>query len=152
MTVYKRPIWKFFTSLLLAPLAPAAVAFIIMWLLQYFPYTWLYYLMYILPAIIFLLMLYNTFWGDNIRFEVTDTGQLEYYKRGKLRKSFNLKTADIGYHHVKDSNGGTHSLRMRITDAEGKTEILDCEALGSRKFHKMFEQAQSFCEGETHPS
>ena len=148
MTVYKRSLWKLFTSLILAPLAPLAVFFIIMWLLQFFPYEWLYYTMYILPIVIFLLILYMTIWSDNIRFIITKDKMLEYYKRGKLVQTFDLATTSIGYHHVQYTSGGTQKLSLKLIDSHGATTILDCEPLGSSQFHRMFEEMERCCKVE----
>lgn len=148
MTVYKRTVWKFVTALLVVPLAPLVAWVIIMWLLQYFPYVWLYYAMFVLPAAIFVFALYNAVWGNNIRFVITQNGQMEYYKHNKLQKAYNLATVTLGYSGLKDKRGNYLSQTLRITDASGKTDEIECEPLGAVQFQKMFTQIQSFCEAE----
>lgn len=58
--------------------------------------------------------------------------------------TFDLTQCTVGYHHVKDANGGTNSLRLRVTNASGETKVLDCEPLGGRQFETMFAQMEAF--------
>jgi len=145
LVTYKRTAFNLIKSLLIAPLPPAAVGLILLWLLQFFDKLWLFVAMVIAVIAIFVFMLYNAIFSDNIRFEITDDGMLNYYQMGKLKKSFDLSVSDCGYRLVQDANGGTDSLRLRITNAEsGSTEIIHCEPLGRRQFSEMFEKLQSF--------
>ena len=148
MSIYKRRPWKLIKSLLIVPLPPVAVGFILLWALQYFPFTWFFAITVGVPVVIFISMLYGAIWGENIRFEITSDGQCNYYKNNKLKKSYNLKTCDMGYHHGKDANGGTDRLSLRITDEKGKTDILECEPIGEKQFSKMFEEMKNYSEVE----
>ena len=146
MVTYKRTAFNLLKSLLIALIAPPAVGMVLLWLLQYFPYEWLFVVSIIVVAAFFLFLLYTAFFGENIRFEITDDGKLNYYQMSKLKESFNLVTSDFGYRHVQDANGGTDSLRLRITDSEsGETKIVSCEPIGKRQFSEMFEKMKSFC-------
>ena len=148
MSIYKRKPWKLIKSLLIAPLPPVAVGLILLWALQYFPYTWMFILCIALPAVIFLALIYKAIWGENIRFEITENGQCNYYKNNKLKQSFDLVTSDLGYHHVRDANGGTERLSLRITDNTGKVHIIDGEPIGEKQFEKMFKQMQDYSKVE----
>lgn len=148
MRVYKRTKWKLIKSLIIAPLPPVAVGLVLLWALQWFPYTWFFVITVGLPIIIFICMLHSAIWGENIRFEITDEGKCNYYKNNKFKKSYDLKVCDMGYHHVKDANGGTDRLSLRITDENGQTDILDCEPIGAKQFEQMFKEMQSFSEVE----
>ena len=148
MRVYKRTRWELVKSLMIAPLPPVAVGLVLLWALQWFSYTWFFAITVGLPIIIFFSMLYDAIWSRNIRFEITDAGQCNYYKNNKLKKSYNLKACDMGYHHVKDANGGTDRLSLRITDENGQTDILDCEPIGAKQFEQMFKEMQGFSEVE----
>ena len=141
MTMYKRTIMKLIQSILLLPLAPAAIFFVMLWAMQMFDYTWFFVLTIAAPVLVLLFGLYNIIWGDNIKFEISDSGQCDYFCGGKLKESFDLKVCEIGYHRVKDANGGLHSLRLRITK-DGKTSVLDCEPLGNKQFERMFDQME----------
>lgn len=148
MKVYKRTKWKLVKSLMIVPLPPVAVGIVLLWALQWFPYIWFFAITVGLPIIIFFCMLYGAIWGTNIRFEIDNEGKCNYYQNNKLKKSYNLKDCDTGYHHVKDANGGTERLSLRITSENGQTDILDCEPIGEKQFRQMFEEMQNFSEVE----
>ena len=148
MCTYRRSVWKLFLSILLLPLAPFAVCMVFLFFLQFFPFTWLFVVMIIVTAGILLYGLYNIIWGDRISFTISETGQCQYFQGGKEKHTFALSSCDIGYHRVKDMNGGLYSLKIRITDSAGTTTVLDCEPLGNRQFDKMFSQMQEFNRSE----
>ena len=143
-TIYKRTVWYLIKSILLAPLAPVAVFFVLLWLMQFFPNIGMYIATITLPILIFVFTIYNAVWNDNIRFEITEDGRCDYYQKNKLRQSYDLTVCDFGYFKLQDANGGIHRLSLRITGQNGESTKLECEPLGKRQFEAMFKQMQSF--------
>ena len=144
MSTYKRNPRKLIKSLLMAFLSPVAVGVVMLILLLFFDTLWFFVLAVALVCGTFLFMVYSAIWSENIRFEITSNGILCYYCGKKLIQRFDLKDCSMGYHHLKDANGGTENLRLRITDKDGKNEIIDCEPIGEREFYVMFEEMQSY--------
>lgn len=148
MTVYKRSTLKMIKSILIAPLPSIAVGFVMMFLLQYFPFTWLYVLMIAAVVLIFAWMLYNAIIGENISFELSPDGTLNCLKGKKNMGSFDLNQCALRYHHVKYTNGGTQKLFLYIEKPDGNEESFDCEPLGESKFLEMYQQMQRFGQAE----
>ena len=147
MKTYKRIPRKLIKSLLAAPCAAFGVGAVMLFLLQFFDTTWFFYLSIVLTLSIFVFLIYNAFVSENIRFEITDSGQLNHYRGRKLLNSYDLRVYDCGYHHVM-AGGTTDRLVMRLTGPDGKNEIIDCEPVGERQFHEMFELIQGYSEVE----
>jgi len=144
MSTYKRIPRKLIKSLLMALFAPVAVSVAMLILLLFFDTLWFFVLAVVLVCGTFLFMIHSAIWGENVRFEITSEGTLYYYCGKNLVRQFDLIDCSVGYHHLKNANGGTESLRLRITDKDGNNEIIDCEPIGERKFYIMFEEMQSF--------
>ncbi len=144
MTVYQRSKAKFIKSLIIIPLPPFAVGMVLLFIGQYFPQTWFMILTVLIVLGVLAVMLHQTLISDNVRFEISDTGEMNCYEGNKLKHTFDLKNCESGYHHRQYTSGGTQSLRLRITEQNGKMTVLDCEPLGSAKFYEMFEFIQSF--------
>ncbi|MCL2654528.1 MAG: hypothetical protein FWD65_02350 [Coriobacteriia bacterium] len=145
---YRRTIWQLIKSLLIAPLVTFAVGMLFLWVLQFYNPTWFFVLGVIVIAAIFFGLLYSAIFGENLRFELSDDGTFSYYKGRKLKKSYDLTTSDLGYHQVKSANGATRRLSLRITDKEGRPDIVECEPIGSKQFDEMFKEMQKYSKVE----
>ena len=90
-----------------------------------------------IPALIFLALLYMAIFSENIHFELEDDGILRYYKRSKLKNTYNLETCLVGYHSKSD--GTSTDIAMHIHDMLNDTEeIIDCSPIGEKQFQNMY--------------
>ena len=141
MQVYRRSLWIMLKGIIMAPCA-AVVAYFI---LNIFINNTMAVLG--IPALIFIALIYMAIISENIRFELEPNGTMRYFKKGKLRKIYNLEEYLIGYRSQSDGAGS--DITLHIVHAEsGTEEHIDCSPIGSRKFSNMYTQIKSYSKEE----
>ena len=143
MSTYKRSTWIMIKALMIAPFIPFGVGMVLLWVIHWFEFDWLFYPACVITLLSFIFMVYNAIWGSNIRFEITEDGKCNYYKKNKLRKSYDLTVCELSYF-----DGGTEDLRLLITDESGEEETLECAPIGKKQFDVMYKQMKSFSKVE----
>ena len=141
MKTYRRSLWILFKGLLMAPCAAVLLYFI----LNIFTTSKL--ILYGIPSLAFLLLLYIVIFSENIRFELDDTGILRYFKRGKLKKTYVLEEYLFGYRSRSDST--STDVTLNILHIESNTEeSIDCSPIGPRQFSDMYDRVKSYTKEE----
>ena len=136
--VYKRGFFSYIGSLTVAIVTPVFVWFIAS------IFTENIYILYGPSAVIFLFLIYSTIFKENIKFEIED-GEFKYFQKGKLKRELNLKEYYSGY-RVKTSDGSADIIMLylaKIGDEQEEVDI-DCTALGTIKFYKMYETIKEY--------
>ncbi|HCC34893.1 MAG TPA: hypothetical protein DEQ02_04385 [Ruminococcaceae bacterium] len=86
------------------------------------------------------IILFITIFNENIKFTLSENGQLCYYKRGHLKSQFDIPNCYVGYRR-KTTDATDHDITLRILPV-GKEEIdtitIDASPLGRNRFEKMF--------------
>ena len=100
-----------------------------------------------IPTLVFLMLLYLAIFSENIHFELDDEGTLRYYKRGKLKNTYNLESCLVGYHSKSD--GTSTDISLHIHDMRNSLEeIIDCSPIGERQFQDMYAKLKGFTKEE----
>jgi hypothetical protein len=96
-------------------------------------------ILYGVPLLVFVILIYSALFGENIRFEV-DGGELRYYKRGKLKNSFQLAGCRVGYRRKSETGLlASHDISLQIIQTEnGEETFIDCSPIGPRQFERMY--------------
>lgn len=150
MQVYKRTVGSLIKSLILTPFAGVA-AFVVLYILLQFVNlgTIGVYLLYIVPVLAFLWMLYASIFSENIRVEIDPAGTCRYFKNGKLLKQWFLPQCQVGYYKRTESGlMGNNNIRLDIRNEMGQDETVDCSPLGSTQFYNMFAHMETFTKPE----
>ncbi|MDR1821425.1 MAG: hypothetical protein LBQ91_03205 [Oscillospiraceae bacterium] len=88
-----------------------------------------------------------TIFGEAIKFEISDSGEFAYFKRGKLKHRFDLKKCSVGYHR-RSRGASDHTITLKILSfgEDGTSEETDIDAspLGQMRFERMFAQMETF--------
>ena len=136
MKVYKRGVFSLIKSLLIAIIAPVFLGFLI----SAFTDNMIFILA--IPAAIFLFLLKSAIFSENIKFELSESGEFKYYVRNNLKETYNLADCSIGY-SAKSTNGDEDYIYLTIVNSEGENRI-ECTALELNKFYKMYEEMEAF--------
>lgn len=147
MKVYKRSFWSVCKLLLIAPIA-ALLSYFIAGFLSYNEYV-----RFVVPPIVFLLLLYISLVGERMRIELFEDSRFRYMYRNKLEYEFTLKDCEIGrIQHGKQGSLGGHDTRLRILPAGQEEETqLDCSALHVAKAQELYLEMLSYAIGELPP-
>lgn len=136
MQIYKRSIWGMLKGLIAAPVTTVLVFFV----LNYFSNSVL--LVLGIPALILVILLYITLFSERIRFELEESGELRYYKNGRLKEQLFLPDCQAGYY--RKSNSGEHDISLKLLNQTTGREIgIDCSPLGLRRFEELYAQIKS---------
>lgn len=146
MQTYKRSTWNLIKGLVLTPFAAVFGVILILFLYQFIDLgAASVYVLYGVPILLFVWMLYSTIFSENIRFELEPTGRCRYYVKGKLKHDWDLTRSQVGYYHKSSSRvGSDHNISFTIQDETGRTEMIDCSPLGPTRFHAMFDEMEKF--------
>lgn len=144
MFVYKRSLWVMIKGLIMAPFA-GVVAVIILGFFVTNPL-----ILYGVPVLASLVLVYMALFSENIRFELDRDGQLRYFKRGRLLHQFALAECAAGYH--RRSEGGfppTHDITLQmIRLSDGEETAIDCSPIGLRRFEELYTEIKAHTGGE----
>ena len=145
MKVYKRTAWSLIKSIIAAPMAGLGLWIGIVIVLAILEQVmtlgvWANYVLWGLPILGFLFMLYEAFLGEAIKFELDEDGHLRYFKRNKLRQEFDLKKCGIGY-FIKTKGASYETVTLKIL-TDGGEEMIDVLPLGYKQFEEMYEVMQ----------
>ena len=139
---FKRGIWSLLKSLLVAVAAPVALFFVVS------IFTEKSWLLYGIPSIAFVFLVYCAIFSENIRF-IIEGNRLEYYKRSKL-ETYDLNLYDVGY-RAKTTDGDPDHIYLYLTKKGEEDSIsIDCTPLGLSKFYKMYELLETSSEKKVH--
>jgi len=136
MKLYKRGIFSLVKSIFVALFAPVALFFV----LSIFTDNAL--IMYSICAAALLWLLYTGIFNENIKFEISEDGILNYYVRNNLKNTFELKKCTIGY-KCKSTNGDADNISLQIITKDIE-EFIDCTPLGMTKFYKMYAEIEQY--------
>jgi len=137
MRIYKRSLWVMFKGLIMAPCAAAVVFFVLNFFVQD------YLILFGIPGLIFLVLIYLAVISENIRFELDDLGKLRYYKKGRLKKEYVLAEYLLGFNSRSD--GTTTDITLLIINIKnGAEEHIDCSPIGERKFSDMYARVKKY--------
>ncbi|MDR0813875.1 MAG: hypothetical protein LBO63_07795 [Oscillospiraceae bacterium] len=101
-------------------------------------------------AVICILVWLVTIFGEAIRFEISESGEFAYFKRGKLKNQFDLKTCSVGYHR-RSRGASDHTITLKIrsfSEGESTETSIDASALGQMRFERMLAQMETFAPQE----
>lgn len=135
MQEYKRSLWIMLKDLIVAPLSAAVAAIVLNFFVSDLR------IVLGVAALVLLALLYMALISENIRFSLHSEGRLEYYKRGRLRHSFDLTRCLAGYHRRSDAGLlGSHNITLEIVSLEnGEESHIDCSPLGLSRFESLYE-------------
>ena len=143
MQTYRRSKWVLIKGIVSAP----AAALLVFAVLTYFSDNPLIVLG--IPCAILLLVLYMSLFSENIFFELDETGKFRYFKRGRLKKEYNLRRCLVGY-RMKSESGiwGNHDITLQIQALDAPEnpfdDYIDCSPLGPGRFDAMFDRMRQF--------
>lgn len=99
-------------------------------------------IVYGVPSLIGIYLIYSTLVSDNIKIIIKDEGFMEVYSGGKLKHSFCLANVEFES-YIKttvDSAGSDSDCRLTVIDKQsGNRETIDCSMLGPDKYCLLLE-------------
>jgi len=145
MKVFKRGIFSFIKSIIIA-IVTGVFLWFILGLFEWFQVNQI--ALYAIPGGITLILLYRSFFSENIKIEIEEDGTLRYFKNRKLRETINLKESMVGY-SVKTRDGSAEVADLYIYEAGAKDITIDCEPLGITKFYRMYEEIKVYAKEQS---
>lgn len=144
MKVYKRSFWSVCKLLLLAPIA-TVLSYFMAGFLSYNEYV-----RFVVPPIVFLLLLFIALVGERMRIELFEDGRFRYMYRSKLEYECALKDCKIGrIQRGKQGALGGHDTRLRILpDGQEEETQIDCSALHAVKAQELYLEMLAYAAGE----
>ena len=131
MQVYKRSIFGMLKGIIFAPCTAALIYFGLNFFMDDPK------IIYGVPSLIFIALIYMAIFSENIRFELDSDGTMRYFKKGKLKHTYILEKCRVSYHSKSDGTG--RDITLHIVHIEsGLDDSIDCSPLGSRKFNDMY--------------
>ena len=87
-----------------------------------------------------------TFFNEDIRFELHQTGTLYYYKRSRLVQSIELRNYAV---ERRETGGGTLFpafllLLCLVEEHSGEKTEIDCTPIGKKRFDDMYREIRSY--------
>lgn len=139
MQEFKRGIISILWSTLIAIATPVFLYFIIS------IFTENRIILFSVPTVVFIFLILQTIFGENIKIEINDN-KFKYYKKNELLHDLDLKNYAAGY-RAKTSDGTADSLTLQLVEVKtGEELFLDCTSLGQTKFYNMYETVSNVTE------
>lgn len=140
MQVYRRSLWVMLKGVISAPFAGLIVFFAAGFFINDTR------ILYGISIFVCLLILYISVLSENIRLELDASGELRYYKGGKLRNSYALKDCVVSYGRESDTGLlASHDIKLHIFNAaDGEEQDIDCSPLGLLRFETMFAEIKQY--------
>ncbi len=142
MKVYKRSLFQTLRGFLLGPIS----AFAIVYVLTIFDVNFLVRIA--AGILVMLVVLYFTFYSDQIRFEITKDQHLRYYEKFRICKDFKLQDCEVGYR--RSWANSSQDVLLQIIKRDGTEEFIDCSALGINTFLDMYQHLKAIAGEHVH--
>lgn len=144
MRVYKRSAYHLIKGILAGPLAAAITAlgvYALLRVLQWQQLPGATLILYSAPALVCLAVWYLSFFTQSIHFTLSKNGILTYYKLGRSKADYDLSCmkARCVYQSQLSGDSTPRDISLLLVDSDGWADILDCSALGPKRFSHMMD-------------